>query len=95
MANRTYEVMYIVNPDTPVETIGKLNEAVGKLVEKEGGSVVRMGVLQRIAICYLIASFIFILTDWRQQLIISFGSLIVYWALMLEISPDPDATISE
>ena len=42
MANRTYEVMYIVNPDTPVETIGKLNEAVGKLVEKEGGSVVRM-----------------------------------------------------
>jgi small subunit ribosomal protein S6 len=34
--------MYIVNPDTPVETIGKLNEAVGKLVEKEGGSVVRM-----------------------------------------------------
>lgn len=42
MANRTYEVMYIVNPDTPVETIGKLNEAVGKLVEKEGGTVVRM-----------------------------------------------------
>ena len=42
MANRTYEVMYIVDPDTPVETIGKLNEAVGKLVEKEGGSVVRM-----------------------------------------------------
>jgi small subunit ribosomal protein S6 len=34
--------MYIVNPDTPVDTIGKLNEAVGKLVEKEGGSVVRM-----------------------------------------------------
>jgi small subunit ribosomal protein S6 len=42
VANRTYEVMYIVNPDTPVETIGKLNEAVGKLVEKEGGTVVRM-----------------------------------------------------
>jgi small subunit ribosomal protein S6 len=34
--------MYIVNPDTPVDTIGKLNEAVGKLVEKEGGTVVRM-----------------------------------------------------
>ena len=42
MANRTYEVMYIVDPDTPVDTIGKLNEAVGKLVEKEGGTVVRM-----------------------------------------------------
>jgi small subunit ribosomal protein S6 len=42
VANRTYEVMYIVNPDTPADTIGKLNEAVGKLVEKEGGTVVRM-----------------------------------------------------
>src|SRR5512144_2853588 len=34
--------MYGVNPDTPVDTIGKLNEAIGKLVEKEGGTVVRM-----------------------------------------------------
>jgi small subunit ribosomal protein S6 len=42
MANRTYEVMYIVDPDTEVERIGKLNEAVGKLIEKEGGEVVRM-----------------------------------------------------
>ena len=42
MANRTYEVMYIVNPDTPAETIAKLNEAVGKLIEKEGGTVLRM-----------------------------------------------------
>lgn len=42
MANRTYEVMYIVNPDTDGEKIAKLNEAVGKLIEKEGGVVVRM-----------------------------------------------------
>ncbi len=42
MANRTYEVMYIVNPDTEGEKIVKLNEAVGKLIEKEGGEVVRM-----------------------------------------------------
>jgi small subunit ribosomal protein S6 len=34
--------MYIVNPDTPAETIAKLNEAVGKVIEKEGGTVVRM-----------------------------------------------------
>jgi small subunit ribosomal protein S6 len=34
--------MYIVDPDTEVERIGKLNEAVGKLIEKEGGEVVRM-----------------------------------------------------
>ena len=42
MANRTYEVMYIVDPDTDVEKLTKLNEAVGKLIEKEGGTVVRM-----------------------------------------------------
>ena len=42
MANRTYEVMYIIDPDTPADTIAKLNEAVGKVVEKEGGTVVRM-----------------------------------------------------
>lgn len=42
MANRTYEVMYIVNPETPVDRIDKLNEAVGKVIEKEGGTVVHM-----------------------------------------------------
>ncbi len=34
--------MYIVDPDTPADRIAKLNEAVGKLVEKEGGEVVHM-----------------------------------------------------
>ncbi len=34
--------MYIVNPETDAEKIEKLNEAVGKLIEKEGGEVVRM-----------------------------------------------------
>lgn len=42
MANRTYEVMYIVDPETPVDKIGKLNEAVGNLIEKQGGTVVKM-----------------------------------------------------
>jgi small subunit ribosomal protein S6 len=42
MAKRTYEVMYLVNPDTDGEKIEKLNEAVGKLIEKEGGEVIRM-----------------------------------------------------
>ena len=42
MANRTYEVMYIVDPETPTEKLEKLNTAVGKLIEKEGGTVVRM-----------------------------------------------------
>ncbi len=42
MAIRTYEVMYIINPDTDGEKIEKLNEAVSKLIEKEGGEVVRL-----------------------------------------------------
>src|ERR1043165_2338970 len=39
---RTYEVMYIVDPDTAADKIEKLNDAVGKLIAKEGGEVVRM-----------------------------------------------------
>lgn len=42
MAQRTYEVMYIVKPETEGDRIEKLNDAVGKLIEKEGGTVVRM-----------------------------------------------------
>src|SRR3954447_6193541 len=42
MAKRTYEVMYIVSPETDGERVEKLNEAVGKLIEKEGGEIVRM-----------------------------------------------------
>lgn len=34
--------MYIVDPETPVDKIGKLNEAVGQLIEKQGGTVVRL-----------------------------------------------------
>ena len=42
MANRTYEVMYIIDPETAADKITKLNDAVGKLIKKEGGEVVRM-----------------------------------------------------
>jgi len=34
--------MYIVDPETDGEKVAKLNEAVGKLIEKEGGEIVRM-----------------------------------------------------
>lgn len=34
--------MYIVKPETEGDRIEKLNDAVGKLIEKEGGTVVRM-----------------------------------------------------
>lgn len=34
--------MYIVDPETQADTIEKLNDAVAKLVEKEGGEIVRL-----------------------------------------------------
>ncbi len=52
MANRTYEVMYIIDPETSADKITKLNEAVGKLIEKEGGSVVRMDDVGRRTLAY-------------------------------------------
>lgn len=39
---RTYEVMYIIDPETSADKIEKLNDAVGKLIKKEGGEVVSM-----------------------------------------------------
>lgn len=41
------------------------------------------GVLQRIAVCYLFASFIFLWTNWKQQIYIAAILLLLYWALML------------
>ena len=52
MSNRTYEVMYIVDPDVASDKVAKLNEAVGKLVEKEGGTVVKMEDIGRREMAY-------------------------------------------
>jgi predicted acyltransferase len=40
------------------------------------------GVLQRIAVCYLVASLIFLRTRWRTQAIIAAALLLLYWFLM-------------
>lgn len=40
------------------------------------------GVLQRIAVCYLIVSVIYLHTNWRQQTLIGIGLLLLYWLLM-------------
>jgi predicted acyltransferase len=52
-----------------------------------------MGVLQRIAVCYLAASLIFVRTNWKQQAFIAGALLLVYWALMTLINvPGCDVT---
>ena len=43
------------------------------------------GVLQRIAVCYFIASVIFLNTKWRTQAVIAAVLLLLYWALMILI----------
>lgn len=45
-----------------------------------------LGVLQRIAICYLFASLIFLHTNWKQQAMIAAALLLIYWALMTLIN---------
>jgi predicted acyltransferase len=44
------------------------------------------GVLQRIAVCYLIASLIFLRTKVRTQLLLSLALLVGYWFLMSKIA---------
>jgi predicted acyltransferase len=44
------------------------------------------GVLQRIAVCYLVASLIFLHADWKKLSIIAVILLLVYWALMTLIA---------
>jgi predicted acyltransferase len=44
------------------------------------------GVLQRIAVCYLITSLIFLHTSWKQQLGIGISILVGYWLLMTQIA---------
>ena len=45
-----------------------------------------MGVLPRIAVCYLCAALIFVRTNWKQQAFIAVALLLVYWALMTLIN---------
>lgn len=52
-----------------------------------------MGVLQRIAVCYLVASLIFIHTNWKKQVFIALGLLILYWLLMT-LTPVPGCEIT-
>lgn len=50
--NRTYEIMYIAQPETAEDDINKLNEGIQKLIEGEGGSVVRIDNIGRKKLAY-------------------------------------------
>jgi predicted acyltransferase len=56
-------------------------------------SIIRIpGVLQRIAVCYLFASLIFLKTKIRTQVIITIALLIVYWIVMTRLHAPGFAT---
>lgn len=40
--NRVYEMMYIAEPETTGENLEKLNEAIEKLIQQEGGNVAKV-----------------------------------------------------
>ena len=52
------------------------------------------GVLQRIAIVYAVAAFIFVHTNWRQVAWITASLLVGYWALMTLVPVPVDAVIA-
>ncbi len=45
LANRTYEVMYIAEPETTDDVIAQLNESLEKLVVDGGGTIVKTEVM--------------------------------------------------
>ncbi len=53
MANRTYEVMYIADPETSEENIGKINETIEKLVG-DTGTIVKTDNIGRRKMAYQI-----------------------------------------
>ena len=58
MANsRVYELMYIADPATDSDTIGQLNKEIGELIEKEGGSVVKLEDMGKRPLAYRIKKF--------------------------------------
>jgi predicted acyltransferase len=61
-------LFYLFNQGFPLETFQKLRI---------------MGVLQRLALCYLFASLIFLWTNWKQQIYIAVGLLLFYWLVMI------------
>jgi len=70
-----------------------LNLAGYNVVPYNFGTMRIPGVLQRIAVCYLIVSVIFLHTNWKQQIYISVGILLGYWAVMTLI-PVPGCEVT-
>lgn len=73
--------------------IAGLNVAGYNVVPYNFGTFRIAGVLQRISVCYLVTSLIFLHTNWKQQVGISVVLLLGYWLIMTVI-PVPGCEIT-
>lgn len=73
--------------------IAGMNLAGYNVVGYNYGTVRIFGVLQRISVCYLITSLIFLHTTWKQQVGIAITLLLGYWLVMTTI-PVPGCEIT-
>ena len=89
---RNYRIAGILAVAGILSIIG-FNLAGYNIVPYNFGTMRIFGVLQRIAICYLVVSLIFLHTNWKQQLGIAISILLVYWFLMTNV-PVPGCEIA-
>ncbi len=73
--------------------IAGLNLAGYNVVPYNYGTLRIFGVLQRIAVCYLVTSLIFLHTNWKQQVGIAVVLLLGYW-LVMTVIPVPGCDIT-
>ena len=73
--------------------IAGMNLAGYNVVPYNYGTLRIFGVLQRISVCYLVTSLIFLHTNWKQQVGIAIALLLGYWLIMTTI-PVPGCEIT-
>ncbi|MGB2753145.1 MAG: heparan-alpha-glucosaminide N-acetyltransferase domain-containing protein [Pyrinomonadaceae bacterium] len=73
--------------------IAGMNLAGYNVVPYNYGTLRIFGVLQRIAVCYLITSIIFLHTNWKQQVGIGVVLLLGYW-LVMTVIPVPGCDVT-
>ncbi len=89
---RSYQVAAVLCVAALIGIAG-MNLAGYNVVPYNYGTLRIFGVLQRIAVCYLITSIIFLHTNWKQQVGISIVLLLGYWLLMTVI-PVPGCEVT-
>ena len=89
---RNYKVAAVLCA-TALLGIAGMNLAGYNVVPYNYGTLRIFGVLQRIAVCYLITSIIFLHTSWKQQVGIGVVLLLGYWVLMTVI-PVPGCDVT-